>query len=171
MQCEIARKFFEMMTAIISEQKMPREYPGGQILYHAEIDLLEKINESPDSNVSMLSEKSHVTKSAITQISGKLLDKGLIEKYQDPKNKKEKYYRLTEAGQKVRKTHAEFHKAASDNIRNYLCSLEPHEKRTILNFMEVMKQYMPVCAFPCQYGGREKACVLVQEKEGMNEKC
>lgn len=51
----------------------------------------------------MLSAKLGVTKSAVTQMNAKLLDKGLIERFQDYKNKKEKYFRLTNEGKKPEK--------------------------------------------------------------------
>ena len=41
------------------------------IFYRSEINLLELIGSCPESNVSKLSEKSSVTKSAVTQISMK----------------------------------------------------------------------------------------------------
>ncbi|PWL70769.1 MAG: hypothetical protein DBY25_07555 [Clostridiales bacterium] len=170
MQCEIARQFFEMLSAIAAEQKIPREYCGGYVLYRAEINLLEKIEEYPESNVSMLSVKSGVTKSAVTQMSIKLLEKGLIERYQSPKNKKEKYFRLTPAGQEARKGHAEYNQKAADQIRSYLCSLNSEEKRTILGFMEVMRQYMPLCTFPCQCNSKENSCFLAEQKR-MEESC
>ena len=96
MQCEMARQFFDMLTVITAKQKIPKEYADGQVLYNAEIELLEKIYQYPQANISILSVKLGVTKSAVTQMSIKLLDKGLIEKFQDSKNKKEKYlYRQT----------------------------------------------------------------------------
>ena len=102
MQCEIAKRFFEMLAAVSAEQKTPVEYGDGQALYRAEISLLEKIDEYPAANVSALSARSGVTKSAVTQMSAKLTEKGLIEPYQNPGNKKERYFRLTEAGRKAR---------------------------------------------------------------------
>ena len=171
MQCEIARKFFEMLNAITSEQKIPREYSCGQLLYHAETDLLERINEYPKSNVSMLSAESGVTKSAVTQMSAKLCDKGLIERYQSPANKKEKYFRLTEAGHEVRKKHEEQHKNAADDMRDYLCSLQGDKKRIILEFMDKMKKCMPVCAFPCQCGTPGKPCFLATEEKRQEISC
>lgn len=168
MQCEIARQFFEMLSAITSEQKIPREYTEGQVLYHAEIDLLEKIEAHPASNVSTLSAKSGVTKSAVTQMSGKLLEKGLIEKYQDPKNKKEKYFRLTESGRAVREKHAEYNRQAADQLRTYLCSMDAEHKKVIMEFLSVMKKYMPMCAFACRCTQSGTPCFLAEEKKGMD---
>lgn len=168
MQCEIARMLFETLTAITAEQKVPRTYLDGLVLYHAELDLLEKIDENPGTNVSMLSEKSGVTKSAITQMSAKLLEKGLIERYQDPKNKKEKFFRLTAEGQAVRQDHAELHKATADELRDYLCSLQVSEKKIILEFLEKIKKCMPVCAFSCQCGSNGTSCFLAMERKELN---
>lgn len=171
MQCEISRLFFEMLSAITTEQRMPREYCGGQVLYRAELNLLEKIDQYPNLNVSKLSEKSGVTKSAVTQMTVKLLGKGLIVRYQNPANKKEKYFRLTEEGRKVRNVHAQYNRMAAEELRSFLCSLNEDDKRVIVKFMEMMKQYMPLCAFPCRCAAEEKACFLAEKRKGMEEPC
>ncbi len=171
MQCEFARQFFEMLAAVTAVQKAPRTYCGGQTLYHAEIDLLKKIDENPTANVSMLSEKSGVTKSAVTQMSGKLLNKGFIEQYQDPKNKKEKYFRLTQEGQQVCREHAECNKNAAGEMCSYLSSLSERDKNTILEFMKRMTQYMPICSFLCECDQKGNTCFQTTEKEGTEESC
>ena len=61
MQCEISRQFFELLDRIAAEQKIPLEC-GGQLLYRAELELLEQIQNYPDSNVSTLSLRAGVTK-------------------------------------------------------------------------------------------------------------
>ena len=78
MQCEMARQFFDMLTVIKAKQKIPKEYADGQVLYNAEIKLLEKIYQYPQANISILSVKLGETKSAVTQMSIKLFDKGVI---------------------------------------------------------------------------------------------
>ena len=69
-----------------------------------------------------------MTKSAVTQMSIKLLDKGLIEKFQDSKNKKEKYFRLTNEGKKARETYMAHHDQALNEMRAYLCSLNENDE-------------------------------------------
>lgn len=157
MQCEIVAKFFDLLSAITAQQKLPTQYAGGQVLYHAEMELLQQISENPGANVSDLSRISGVTKSAITQMSAKLLDKGVIEKYSVSTNKKEKYFRLSEAGEAARRAQGEYYQDASEEMRVYLCSLEGRDKQTILEFMEKMKKCMPVCTFTCECGG---SCVI-----------
>ena len=167
MQCEMARQFFDMLTVITAKQKIPKEYADGQVLYNAEIELLEKIYQYPQANISILSVKLGVTKSAVTQMSIKLLDKELIEKFQDSKNKKEKYFRLT----KARETYMAHHDQALNEMRAYLCSLNENDKNTILTFMKMMKQYMPVYTFPCQCGTNQNSCCLAAEDKRIEEKC
>jgi Transcriptional regulators len=173
MQCEIAKQFFEMIDAINSDQKIPKDYGTGHLLYHAELDLLEKISLYPNANVSALSAHAGVTKSAITQICTKLLEKGLIEKYSNDKNKKEKYFRLTPAGENVRDLHQQDHDAAASEILEYLCSLKGNEKTLILSFMQNMKKWMPLCAFPCMCGfdgqNTGNTCELIFEKGSEKE--
>ena len=171
MQCEMARQFFDMLTVITAKQKIPKEYADGQVLYNAEIELLEKIYQYPEANISILSVKLGVTKSAVTQMSIKLLDKELIEKFQDSKNKKEKYFRLTNEGKKARETYMAHHDQALNEMRAYLCSLNENDKNTILTFMKMMKQYMPVYTFPCQCGTHQKSCCLAAEDKRIEEKC
>lgn len=171
MQCEIARQFFEMLHVITAEQKIPREYCGEHVLYRAEIELLNKIDENPAANVSTLSGKCGVTRSAVTQMSARLLEKGLVERYQSMSNKKEKYFRLTNMGRRVREEHDEYNKIAADKLRHYLCSLGENDKRAIVLFMEMMKQYVPLCSFPCGCAWKDTACFLAAKGKEIEQSC
>lgn len=164
MQCEISKIFFDMLEEIFAEQKQPLDCGGKFKLYRSEINLLELIGNCPESNVSKLSEKSSVTKSAVTQISVKLCEKGLIETYKSPHNKKEKYFRLTSAGEEAKQQYEELNRKAAANMRAYLCALSIDEKKTIMEFMQKAKEYMPVCTFSCACEADNKAPCLSAEK-------
>lgn len=164
MQCEISRQFFELLDGIVAGQRVPLECEG-QLLYRAELELLEQIQNYPDSNISLLSARAGITKSAVTQTSVKLLEKGLIEKYQSPQNKKERYFRLTPAGQETRRRYTDSNRETADTLRSYLCSLTAEEKKVIFQFMEMMKRCLPLYAFPCQCGNSVSTCFLSEEKE------
>lgn len=164
MNCEIADRFFGMMEAIHARQKVPQEYVPGQMLYQSEMDFITAIYENPHANVSLLSKQEGVTKSAITQMSNRLLEKGLVEKYCAPNNKKEKYFRLTVQGEEARLSHLEHHRENAEEIRSYLCGLDDEDKAAIVGFMEKMTEHMPVCAFSCSCG---QHCVT----EDQGEKC
>ncbi|QHT61488.1 MarR family transcriptional regulator [Paenibacillus lycopersici] len=76
----------------------------------SEVHCIEHIGRHADSNVTKLAESFYMTRSAISKMTKKLMDKGLIESYQKAENKKEIYFRLTEQGQAVDKIHEELHR-------------------------------------------------------------
>ncbi len=67
----------------------------------SEVHCIEYIGRNVDSNVTKLAESFYMTRGAISKIAKKLMQKGIIESYQKPENKKEIYFRLTEQGKAV----------------------------------------------------------------------
>lgn len=165
MQCEISKQFFDMLGEIAAGQKQPLDC-GGQLLHRSEINMLELIESSPNANVSALSEKSGTTKSAVTQISVRLCEKGLIETYKNPHNKKEKYFRLTENGTQAKKRYEELNTNAAAKMRGYLCSLSAEEKLTIMRFIQKSKEYMPLCSFSCSCAQSDGGSCVESRAEG-----
>jgi Transcriptional regulators len=87
---------------------IPRHY-NGILLYPSEIHLLAFIAENQELNVTELAEKRNVSKGALSKILGKLIEKGLIEKYGKKGNSKNIYFSLTKYGTKAYEGHMEFH--------------------------------------------------------------
>lgn len=75
----------------------------------SEVHYIEYIGRNEDSNVTKLAESLYMTRGAISKMAKKLIQKGLIESYQKPDNKKEIYFRLTEQGREVYKVHENLH--------------------------------------------------------------
>lgn len=71
----------------------------------SEIELIEHIALIPYANVTKLAAASYMTRGAISKLTKKLMNKGLIESYQQTDNKKEIYFRLTNKGQQVNQIH------------------------------------------------------------------
>ena len=76
----------------------------------SEVHCIEYIGRNVDSNVTKLAESFYMTRGAISKITKKLIQKGIIESYQKPDNKKEIYFRLTSQGKVIYKIHEELHK-------------------------------------------------------------
>ncbi len=161
MNCKVTEKIFEVMNMLLEEQKKPREY-GGQLLYHSEVVFLDVVHRFPELNVSEMSSFLRITKGAVTQFSVKLSNKELLEIYTKAGNKKEKYFRLTEAGEAVRKEHLDFHESSNRNLCNYLKTLDVNEIKTIFDFLDHLKDCVPFCEFDC-------TCNSGNEKGGENE--
>jgi len=149
MQCNLVDRFFEVMNGISEEQKIPKDYGTGSLLYQSEMNLLETIDNHPDTNISELSKITNVTKGAVTQVSNKLVSKGLIESYTIKGNKKEKYLKLTDLGKKAREAHQESHRSANQKLCDYFRNLSTEEADIIYKFFDTMKECAPICAFTC----------------------
>ncbi|WP_037288221.1 MarR family winged helix-turn-helix transcriptional regulator [Saccharibacillus sacchari] len=77
----------------------------------SEVHCIEYIGKHVDPNVTRLAEAFYMTRGAISKITKKLLDKGLIESYQSSENKKEIYFRLTPEGRNVFEIHENLHRS------------------------------------------------------------
>lgn len=166
MQCKVVAAFFEILDVIVSERKNPRDYGTGHLLFHAEVNFLDAVHTNPAANVSELAEILGVTKSAVTQISDKLCRKGLVERYFEPGNKKERYYSLTASGELARSGHKQYHEEANGRMRAYLHSLEADEQEVIMRFLGTLRDCMPFCVYECC--GQGKACTCVTDAKEMS---
>ncbi|MDO3409780.1 MarR family transcriptional regulator [Saccharibacillus sp. CPCC 101409] len=75
----------------------------------SEVHCIEYIHQITDPNVTKLAESLYMTSGAISKLTRKMMQKGLIESYRKPENKKEIYFRLTEQGKSVYEIHEELH--------------------------------------------------------------
>lgn len=151
MQCRMIHQYFTSMNTLMEEERKPRKYGTDHLLYHSEINLIDTIYRHPESNAITLSKIMGVTRGAVTQIGNQLEDKGFIVKYLKSGNKKEKYYRLTELGDEVRRGHAQYHKEANENICNYLSTLEEGDAALIMDFLDKISM-LPISEFECNCG-------------------
>lgn len=152
MNCELMGRFFEVVDLIVAEQKTPRGYDG-VVLYHAEVTFIEAVHANPGFNAKELGRTLEITPGAVAQVAAKLLKKGLLECYAAPGSKRERYYRTTPQGERVRASHQEYHRQANEAICAYFCSLSEQEANTLRGFFTTIKEQMPVCEFACRSGG------------------
>ncbi|KWX71903.1 MarR family winged helix-turn-helix transcriptional regulator [Paenibacillus jilunlii] len=108
----------------------------------SEVHCIESIGKNVDSNVTKLAESLYMTRGAISKITKKLTEKGLIESYQKPDNKKEIYYRLTEQGEVVNKIHEELHKEFQERDKAVFEHLTEEQLDSMLNFMEKYSRHL-----------------------------
>jgi DNA-binding MarR family transcriptional regulator len=91
-------KLYRTTNLVIREMETPWLYGTDFPLHHAEVHLLEAIKAHEGANVGELARHLEMTSDAISQVTKKLLDKGLIEAYKKPGNRKEVFSRLTSRG-------------------------------------------------------------------------
>ena len=105
--------FKETFLRIINKfkvlEKIPIDHGTGDLLYASEINTLEIIGDSPGINLTQLAQKKGVTKSAVSQIVTKLVNKQLVIRNQSPDHEMVFFLELTDTGKIAFKNHEKFH--------------------------------------------------------------
>jgi DNA-binding MarR family transcriptional regulator len=134
----IIEKLNKIFFHINQESKKSRDYGIGYPLYQSEIHTLEAIHHHHDLKLSDLSAIMGIANSSFTEMTNKLVSKGLIEKYKLETNKKEVYYRLTDLGQTAYEGHRIYHKEIFTSFAVYLESKTPEEIDGIIEFLDTL---------------------------------
>lgn len=108
----------------------------------SEIHCIEYIGKSDDSNVTKLAETFYMTRSGISKITKKLIEKGLIESYQRPDNKKEIYFKLTEQGNAIYKVHEELHKEFQERDKAVFDHVTEKQLDSMIDFTEKYNKHL-----------------------------
>ncbi len=134
----IVEKMFRVYNIMQENGKQPRDFGIGHLLFQAELHTLSAICKHELVNASELAQIMGITKGAITQVVNKLIQKGLVEKFNMPGNKKEVYFRLTENGTKVNDDHCEHDKEILQPVNNYLCQLDENKLAAIGQYFDIL---------------------------------
>lgn len=140
---ETIEKMIRLLNKVNQTNKVPSDYGTGHILYQSEIHMIEAINNHEDVNASELAVILGITNGAITQVTNKLIKKGLIEQYRKNNNKKEVYYQLTTKGQIANAEHSKHHEKFYLNMTQYLDELNPDNVKIINTFLEKVTDNWP----------------------------
>lgn len=125
------RNLFNKMASL-NKQKMEvilKDYKP------SEIHCIEFIGENIDSNVTKLAESFYMTRGAISKLAKKLIEKGYIESYQKPDNKKEVYFKLTTQGKEIYATHEKLHKEFHERDKVVFDQVKDDEFNSMLRFI------------------------------------
>ncbi|WP_010253721.1 MarR family transcriptional regulator [Treponema primitia] len=108
----------------------------------SEVHCVEYIGRNGDSNVTKLAESFYMTRGAITKLTKKLMEKGIIESYQKPDNKKEIYFRLTKQGKVINKVHEELHKEFQERDKAVFEQVSEKQFDSMLGFVEKYSRHL-----------------------------
>ncbi|MDQ7093216.1 MarR family transcriptional regulator [Desulfosporosinus sp. PR] len=102
----------------------------------SKIHCIHSIGNIENPNVTKIAAELGMTTGAITKICKKLFRDNYIEKYQNPENNKEVYYKLTAKGHEL----YEIHKVIHNEIYNFKIDIinkySSEEQTIILNFLK-----------------------------------
>ncbi|GFZ93355.1 MarR family transcriptional regulator [Paenibacillus marchantiophytorum] len=108
----------------------------------SEVHCIEYIERNVDSNVTKLAESFYMTRGAISKLTQKLIQKGLIESYQKSDNKKEIYFRLTEQGKVIYKIHEDLHKEFQERDKVVFEQVTAAQFDSMLSFVEKYNRHL-----------------------------
>lgn len=108
----------------------------------SEVHCVEFIGKNKDSNVTKLAESFYMTRGAISKLTKKLMEKGLIESYQKSANKKEIYFRLTKKGQEVFNLHEELHQEFKARDQVVFDQITDEQYEGMLAFIKQYDQHL-----------------------------
>lgn len=124
----------------------------------SEVHCIEYVGENVDSNVTKLAEAFYMTRGAISKLTKKVMEKGLIESYQKPDNKKEIYFRLTEKGKAIYTVHEELHKELQERDKAVFEQVTEEQLDIILNFSEKYNKHLDVEIKKLDVGIKPQCC-------------
>lgn len=107
-----------------------------------EVEVIEHIALIPEANVTKLAAASYMTRGAISKLTKKLAAKELIESYQHEHNKKEIYFRLTPAGEKINAIHQQLHHSFLERDQEVFQQMTKEEFDTIFRFIGRYRQHL-----------------------------
>ncbi|MCM3174572.1 MULTISPECIES: winged helix DNA-binding protein [Paenibacillus] len=123
----------------INKSKMESSLKGYK---PSEVHCIEFIEKNVDSNVTKLAESLYMTKGAISKLTKKLIEKGLIEDYQKANNKKEVFFRLTEQGRTIYDIHEKLHTEFQERDESVFNHVTEEQYDKMLNFIEVYSKHL-----------------------------
>ncbi len=109
---------------------------------YSETHCIDYIGRLELPNVTKIAEHMQMTRGAISKMTKKLLNKGLIEKYSLETNKKEIYFRLTDQGKLLFEEHDKRHKLWEKRDMQFLSRYSKEEIDVISRFMKEFNDYL-----------------------------
>lgn len=109
---------------------------------YSETHCIDYIGRLELPNVTKIAEHMQMTRGAISKMTKKLLNKGLIEKYSLETNKKEIYFRLTDQGKLLFEEHAKRHRLWEKRDMQFLSRYSKEEIDVISRFMKEFNDYL-----------------------------
>lgn len=132
------RDLFNKM-AWLNKTKMEKSLKGYK---PSEVHYIECIGRNSDFNVTKLAEHLYMTRGAISKMTKKFMEKGIIESYQKQDNKKEIYFRLTEKGNEIYKIHDDLHREFRQRDKAVFEQITEEQFDNMLHFIENYSKHL-----------------------------
>lgn len=137
------------LDIIINMEKIFNSYAGysqtqrkysedGSIFFEKEVHLLKQIIENPSDTITMIAEKTIRTKSSVSQVVKRLIEKGLLEIEKDISDKRKISFIPTEKGIQLYEAHEYYDSKMAALLSKFL---EDYSTEEIEKFLQMLKKY------------------------------
>jgi len=136
----IGEILIRLLNKYVKNQRQPRRYGLGELLFPAEIHLIMLIGLYPDAGVTELAVKDGVTKGAVSQMVHKLEDKELIKRIESPGQTPRAVFSLTNKGKIVYYSHERAHEEIDRELYAFVKRLNVEQTRILEDFLRLIEQ-------------------------------
>lgn len=123
---QIIAAVLKMVNQLNRMEELPRTFGTDLPIHPSEIHTVAAIGNNRGCNISELAETLGISKPSVSEIVRKIEEKGLVERFKLPTNRKEVKLRLTEKGTAAYNGHKDFHREMYEDIRLHMEKI-PHE--------------------------------------------
>ncbi|MGL5725640.1 MarR family winged helix-turn-helix transcriptional regulator [Cetobacterium sp.] len=139
-QClEIICKMGKIFNFYSSYDNSQRQYfKGGDSYYEKEVHLLKYLIDNPEKTITEIADKTSRTKSSVSQVIKRLVEKELISIEKDEVDKRKLVFIPTEKGKKLDDAHRKYDMEMAKFLSNFL---ENYTEKDISVFLELLDKY------------------------------
>lgn len=122
--------------SILTDSKLFNEYSI------SEVHTIDLIGSEKNFNGVLIANELNMTRSAVSKIISKLMKNGLVKSYKNEENRKEIYYKLTDAGLEIYKSHEKSHKDWENRELNFFKCVDIEKKKVLREFLQDYDNYL-----------------------------
>ena len=119
-------------------QNLPRTYGTDDVLYMAEVHMIRDIAAYEGITVTELARLNQKSKSAVSQLVDKLVQKGLIEKKKHPEGNRRIALYITEKGKTVNNYHSRLDRREYEKVLTKLNDYTDEDLQKIIDFIHIV---------------------------------
>lgn len=136
---DIIMNMEKIFNSYTSYSQIQRKYSeDDNIFFEKEVHLLKQIIENPSDTITMIAEKTMRTKSSVSQVVKRLIEKGLLEIEKNTSDKRKITFIPTEKGKKLYEAHEYYDFKMATLLSKFL---EEYSDKEIENFLLILKKY------------------------------
>lgn len=131
---------YRLINKYNQKAKTPKHYGTDDLLYSAEVHMIEMIGSYETITTTKLAEILGITKGAVSQITRKLLEKNLIVKIPSTEKNNEVLISLTDKGKIVYSYHQNMHGKMLARVDAVLCNLSDEGQMAFDQIIQIIDE-------------------------------